>query len=171
MCTSLRIIKIFLLYLFYKDLGPNNLRKLTRMVSSDIAPGLDPSLHTVTEEDEGSMSSRNHSNNTSFAHSMQELAVTSESGTTEDEIFSTLITLTFEFLSKDTKPKIDASLINTDSQQIENIVNYFGQAMGFEPSLPWKVNKSMNIKRFRFLNISSYIFNIFYYKCMILTEF
>lgn len=136
-------------------MGPKNLHKLTRMVSSDIAPGLDPSLHTVTEEDEGSVSSRNHSNNTSFAQSMQSLAVTSESATPEDEILSTLITLTFEFLSKETKPKIDASLINTDSQQINSIVNYFGQAMGFEPSLSWKVNKSMNIKRFRFL---TYVF-------------
>ena len=120
------------------------------MVSSDIAPGLDPSLHTVTEEDEGSVSSRSHSINTSVGHSMHELTVTSERGSAEDEILSTLITLTFEFLSKDTKPKIDADLVNTDSQQVYNIVNYFGKAMAFEPSLPWKVHKSTNLKRFRF---------------------
>lgn len=126
------------------------------MVSSDIAPRiLDPTLDTVTEEDEGgSFSSRNHSNNTSFGISLQELEVTNDIGSAEDEILSNLIGITFEFLSKDTVPKIDTDLVDTDSQQVVNIASFFGKAMGFEPSLPWKPHKSTNLKRFRYKKLS-----------------
>ena len=118
------------------------------MVSSDIAPKMmDPFLHTVTEEDDNGGGTAT----TSFRHSLQQgLEVASDTGSLEDEILSMLITLLFEFLSKETKAKVDPELGSTDSEQVRDIVNYFGQAMGFEPSTPWKVNKAMNMKRFRY---------------------
>jgi len=134
------------------DSGSSNLRKLTRMVSSDIAPKmLDPSLHTVTEEDDDESGIAT----TSFRHSLTVTGVegvASDISSLEDEILSMLITLLFEFLSKETKPKVDPELGSTDSEQVRDIVNYFGLAMGFEPSTPWKVNKAMNMKRFRYVS-------------------
>ncbi|XP_066913207.1 protein unc-79 homolog isoform X2 [Clytia hemisphaerica] len=124
----------------------DNLRRLTRIVSTDVAPKMDPSLHTVTEEDEQSTS-----NSTSNCQSLHDLTVTNDLGSAEDEILSSLSTLVFEFLSsKDTKQKIDSDLINTNFEQVCEIVNYFGHAMGFEPTnSSWKANKAMNTKRFR----------------------
>lgn len=131
-------------FLFWKH--TDNLRRLTRIVSTDVAPKMDPSLHTLTEEDEPSTS-----NSTSNCQSLRDLTVTNDLGSAEDEILSSLITLVFEFLSsKDTKQKIDPDLINTNFEQVREIVNYFGHAMGFEPTnSSWKANKAMNTKRFR----------------------
>ena len=118
------------------------------MISTDsTASKIDPLLDTVTEEDDEGSSIR------SKFQSLQELTVTNEIGSAEDEIMSLLIAMLFEFLSKETKMKIDPELGNTDHDQVNCIVRYFGQSMGFEPSFPWKVNKSMNMKRFRYFNL------------------
>lgn len=123
-------------------MGYPNLKRIATALSSEFIPGGDGGLGTLAEEDEDLYRSSSSIHNSS---------VTLETSSREDEILSYLVSFLFEFLSKETKEKIDKELGSTGYDEIRRIINYFGQGMGLQRlgAQDWEVNKTMNIKHFR----------------------